>query len=74
MNEKIIVESAKDALRIVVLAIIPVVVAGLESGGVDWILVANVGLIALLKFIDSLLHEYGKAEKKTSLVTGLTRF
>lgn len=61
-------EAVKEALRVVVLAIIPVIIDSLSKGEVDVKLVVTVGVVALLRFIDSWLHETGKAK------LGLTRF
>ena len=65
---------ALEGLRVVVLAVIPVVILGLEQGNLDWRLVALTGLIAGLRFVDKLLHEMGKESGDERLVTGLTRF
>lgn len=73
-----VIEAVKEFFRVVVLAIIPVVIAGIEGGVIDWKLVATVGAIAGLRFVDKLLHEIGKAEEgkspDNSLIKGLTRF
>lgn len=61
-------EAVKEALRVVVLAIIPVIIDSLNKSEVDVKLVVTVGAIALLRFVDSWLHESGKAK------LGLTRF
>ena len=61
-------KAIKEALRIVILAIIPIIIDGINQGEVNYILVISAGVIALLRFIDKLLHETGIAEK------GITRF
>lgn len=61
-------EALREGLRVVVLAIVPMAILELQNGVVDIKAISVVGLIALLKFVDSLLHETGTAEK------GLTRF
>lgn len=66
-------EAFKELLRVVVLAAIPILVTGLESGYIDYRVLSTVVIIAGLKFIDKLLHETGK-DKNNSLKTGLTRF
>ena len=66
--EKPIVAAAKELLRVVVLAVIPVLIIGLENGKVDAKTLYVIGAIAALRFIDKYLHKSGKAEK------GLTRF
>jgi hypothetical protein len=62
------VEALKEGLRVVVLAVIPLLIASLTNGAIDWKLVGVTGAIALLRFADSWLHQSGVAEG------GLTRF
>ena len=61
-------EAVKELLRVVVLAVIPVLVVSLESGNVDYKAIAVVGAVAGLRFIDKLLYESGTSKK------GLTQF
>jgi len=65
-----IFEAIKEPLRLLVLAVIPVLLVYLEKLSVEW---AGI-LILVLKLIDQVLHEVGKETEKESLVTGLTRF
>ena len=71
-------KSIKEFFRVVLLAIVPVAIVGLENGSVDYRVLGLVGAIAGLKFIDKLLHEVGKEELTTrntpAKLTGLTRF
>ena len=67
MNEALL-EALKEGGRVVALAIIPLVADSLGKGAIDWQLILVTGVIALLRFIDSWLHQSGVAEK------GLTRF
>ena len=73
-----LIESLKELLRVVVLAIVPVVIVSVENGAIDWKVVATVGGVAALRFIDKLLHNYGKENETTKvpspLTGGLTRF
>lgn len=73
-----LIEAVKEFFRVVVLAIIPLLIAGIESGVIDWKLIGTVGAIAGLRFIDKWLHEIGKVEEAKSpnnlLIKGLTRF
>ena len=66
-----IIEALKEAARGVVLAVLPVILLGIDAQNgtfsIQWQLVAATGLIAMLRFVDKLLHEEG-VEK------GLTRF
>lgn len=74
-----LIEAAKEGLRVVVLAIIPVLIIGLENG-MDWRLVWVTGAIAGLRFVDKYLHESSKEapidERNTGLLgeRGLTGF
>ena len=61
-------ESIKEALRVVVLSIIPVAIVSIENGVVDPKTIAIVAVLALLRWLDSWLHQSGKAE------LGITRF
>lgn len=65
-----IIEALKEAGRVVVLAIIPVVIDSLSKGSVDWKVIAVAGVIALLRFLDKFLHE----EAPVGEAGGLTRF
>jgi len=62
MKESII-EGLKEAARGVVLAVLPVILLGIDAQtgtfSIQWQLVAATGLIAILRFIDKLLHEEG---------------
>jgi hypothetical protein len=63
-------DSAKEPLRLLVLAIIPFAIAYFSSLSYEWAAV----ILLVLRFIDKVLHEYGKAEENESLTLGLTRF
>lgn len=67
-------EAGLELLRVVVLAIIPVTIAGIESNAIDWQLIATVGAVAGLRFVDKLLHQYGKDIDDQRLIKGVTRF
>lgn len=70
-----LIEGLKMALRIALLAAVPIIVAQLESGnGVDLRVVGIAVAIALLKGLDSFLHELGKSTDNKTLEKGLTRF
>lgn len=69
-----LVESAKEFMRVIVLAAIPLLIDGLSAGVVDWRLVGITAAIAGLRFLDKLLHEYGKETDNKRLVRGLTQF
>lgn len=71
---KPVVEASKEALRVVVLSIIPVLITQVELGVLDYKVLSIVGLLALLKWLDKFLHEVGKTREDSSLTKGLTRF
>ena len=62
-----LLESIKEGLRVFLMAGVPLVIVQLESGTFDWKPVVIAGVIALLRFVDKLLH-LTVAEK------GLVRF
>ena len=68
--KKAFIEALKEAGRVVVLAVIPVLIASLESNTFDWRAIAVVAGLAFLRFIDKYLHV--KAPEGES--GGLTRF
>lgn len=67
-------EAGLAALRIVVLAIIPILIEALEKQEIDWRIVAVTAAVALLKAVDEYIHTLGKNEGDPSLLKGLTRF
>ena len=71
-------EALKEALRLIVLAIIPIILMGIDLEkrmiNIDWFLVQFTALIVFLRFIDSWLHQAGKANNNKFMKSGLTRF
>lgn len=65
---KELLESLKEGARVFLLAVIPLLVVQLESSVFDWRALAVAGVIAILRFVDKLLHRSGVAKK------GLVRF
>lgn len=57
-----------ELLRVALVAALPILITSVESGNVDYKIVATVAVVAILKAVDRALHESGVAEK------GLTRF
>lgn len=85
MDKTQFIESIKEGLRVWVLSILPIILAGLNTQTgkiqIDWRVVIVVGVVAILRFIDSALHQYGKNITETlpqteisKLEGGLTRF
>ncbi len=70
----VLIESGKELGRVALIATIPILIAQLESGKIDWKIILIAGAIALLKAIDKGIHVYGKEKKNTSLEKGLVRF
>lgn len=60
--------SIKEGLRVFLMAGIPLLVVQLQEGSFMWKPILIAGVIAILRFVDKLLHETKVAEK------GLTRF
>lgn len=71
---KPVIEASKEALRVVVLSIIPVLITQVELGVLDYKVLSIVGLLALLRWLDKFLHEVGKTKEDSPLTKGLTRF
>jgi hypothetical protein len=67
-------ESTKEFLRVVLLAVLPVAIMGIENGTTDWKLISTVAMVAGLRWIDSALHEWGKENDNDRAVKGLTQF
>jgi hypothetical protein len=63
-------EACKEPLRLLVLALIPFAIAYLTELNYSWAVAATV----VLRFIDKLLYEIGKANGNKSIEAGLTRF
>lgn len=69
-----VVEGIKEAGRVFLVAVLPLLIDMLNKGSVDWRLLGITGVIAVLKMIDKYLYTYGKATGKDSIKKGLTRF
>ena len=69
-NKKAIWEATKEPLRLIAIALIPFIIAYFVDLPYEWAAV----MIVVLRFIDKLLHELGKAKKDDLLKGGLTRF
>ena len=76
--KKPLIEALKEMGRVVAIAVLPVLISGLEKGAIDAKVLAVVGAVAGIKFVDKLLHAIGKekstAKKEDKLLKGLTRF
>jgi hypothetical protein len=63
-------EALKEAGRVAVLAVLPIVIDSLAKGVIDWNLVGVTALIAVLRFTDAYLHNSAPA----GVSGGLTNF
>jgi len=71
---KPIKEALKELGRVCLMAVIPILIVQLESGKMEWKVIAVSGVVAGLRFIDKLMYETGKATDNKALKGGLARF
>lgn len=69
-----LINALQELARVVLLAIVPVAITGVENGSVDWKVLGTVALLAVLRFVDKLLHEWGKVNDNKLMIKGLTQF
>ena len=69
-TKEALLEAIKEPLRLLLLAVIPFAMAYVET--VSWEFAG--ALIVILRFIDKLLHEFGKVNKNENQLKGLTQF
>ena len=63
-------EALKEGARVLVLAVIPLIIDSLSKNSIDWRIIGITGAIAVLRFIDSWLHNNAPDGKSG----GLTQF
>ncbi len=63
-------EATKEPLRLLAIALIPVLLVMLEKISAEW---AGI-LIVLLRWVDKLLYKVGKIKKNEGMTAGLVRF
>lgn len=73
IKQEAIIKGLQEAARVVVLAVLPILVTGLQNGYVDWNVVLVAAGIAVLKFIDKYLHSIADEDGWLKL-QGLTGF
>lgn len=73
-NVKPLVEALKEAARVILIAIIPLVIDNLTSNKFEWRSIAVVAGVTALRALDKFLHIEGKLEDNSNLTKGLTRF
>lgn len=80
---EVLKKATLEALRLLVLALIPVSIPMIQAWAIDWKMLATVGIITILRFVDKFFHELGKEKEDegtikapvTSVLTkGLVRF
>lgn len=69
-----LIDATAELLRVMVLAVIPVLITSLEKQEIDWRVIGIVALIAGLRWIDKFIHKFGEANENKVLEAGLTRF
>jgi hypothetical protein len=52
-----IIEGAKQLLRVALVAVIPLVISGLQTNSIDWRSIVIAGIIAVLMGLDKFLHK-----------------
>lgn len=67
------IEASKEALRVVILSIVPILITQIETNVFDFKVLGVVALLAFLRWVDKYLHEVGK-ENGDGRIKGLTRF
>ena len=78
MSLRALGEALKESARIVLIAIIPIVLMGVDMQGktvqIDWFLVQFTAIVSFLRFADSWLHQRGKEIGNDTMSKGLVRF
>jgi len=69
-----LIDATAELLRVMVLAVIPLLIVSLENQSIDWRVIGIVALIAGLRWLDKFLHKFGEANDNKVLEAGLTRF
>lgn len=69
-----LIEAVKQGLRIIAVAIVPLIISQLTENTFDLRTILVTGAVALLMSIDKYLHLEGKITENETLTKGLTRF
>lgn len=76
--KKAIIEGVLMLSRNVVLAILPVMIAGINTNAgtiqINWAVVGTVALLCILTGLNEFVHKLGKELEVESLTKGITRF
>ena len=70
MNKTVLWEAVKEPLRLLVLAVIPLVLVYFQAINTEWAIL----IVGALRFVDKLLHEIGKENGDENLTKGIVRF
>jgi hypothetical protein len=54
-----VLSALQELLRVALMAAIPVIIAGVEAGSVDYALVGSLVIVAVLKAVDKFVHANG---------------
>ena len=72
------IEACKEAARLVVLAVIPVLLTGIDTTKgtiqINQGVILTLALVTLLRFIDRWMHEWGSDNDSEDMRKGITRF
>lgn len=71
---KPLVEALKEGARVVLIAVIPLLIGGLDQGSINWNSIAVVAAITALRMVDKYLHLEGKETGNNQLTRGLVQF
>lgn len=72
--QKPLLEALKEALRLVLLSVLPVVILQVETGVFDTKVLLTLATVAALRALDKFVHEWGKETGDANLEKGITRF
>jgi len=70
--QKDLIEATKEGLRVFLMAVIPLIIVELSKGTMfDFRSILIAGIISLLRFVDSFLHESAMSQPKVNRNEGL---
>ena len=73
-NVKPLIEALKEAGRIALLAVVPVLIEQLSENRFEWQAILVIAALAVLKAIDKFMHLTGKLDDNAQLTKGITQF
>ncbi len=57
MTQSAVIEGVKQFIRAILAAVLPLIILGIQSGGIDWQAVGLAGVMSILLGIDKWVHE-----------------